>query len=270
MRRNNGLLLSLSLALALLVLSLSVSLSQKSSVSLMSLVGKHYLGDGWGQNNTLTLKADRTFSLIWDTDAGPPFLIAAGKYHVRHDLLYLDTLYARSERGVKWGKRHTLSIVRWGKRLYLVEVQNLLDFCNDINIGYEPRGDIHGSFYLKNIDPLPNVSGLPPLSAKWRSYLLKHPVTGKVLSIQCTGRHDERKGDIIAVRVNVGRQHGLKVGMRLRVPLTKTAAKDWWRSDSMLMIRKVQPRQSICEFVLYAGGMPFTRGAKVTTRADKS
>jgi hypothetical protein len=123
--------------------------------------------------------------------------------------------------------------VKWGGRSYLIPEDGLLNFCNAVNAGVEPRptrddpnynpfrDDAYfGAFFLRGGDEEKKISGLPQLPEKWQSYLLKSPAEGEVLSF-ITG--DE-------AMVTVGSRQGLKVGMRL---FADSGTKQFWDSPSM-------------------------------------
>ncbi len=97
--------------------------------------------------------------------------------------------------------------VRWGGRLYLVPTENrgVLEFCNQVNLGYEPRRAAPGWPYLREGDERIRVTGLPALPKEWRSYLLHSPIGGDVVQVV----------DAKTVVLNVGRERGIKPGMAL-------------------------------------------------------
>ena len=99
--------------------------------------------------------------------------------------------------------------VTWGNRQYLVDENHILDFCNGVNNGWEPQhgGDYPLAFesaYLRIFDEDKPITGLPDLPKKWMPYILKEPVTGKIVGV--TG---------FTATVNRGSADGLKVGMLL-------------------------------------------------------
>jgi len=103
--------------------------------------------------------------------------------------------------------------LKWDDRLYLVPKENLIEFCNAINLGLEPRNSLGtgwylGSSYLRNGDEKKPAKGLPSLSNELIDLLLKKPVEAEVISI-------EREGETEVAIINKGSEAGLKPGMRL-------------------------------------------------------
>ncbi|HEX8887554.1 MAG TPA: hypothetical protein VF779_00145 [Pyrinomonadaceae bacterium] len=108
--------------------------------------------------------------------------------------------------------------IKWDERLYLISEDDVREFCNAINAGAEPRKSFEksdypltdpyfGTFYLRTGDDEKAVKGLPQLPKAWLEYLLKAPLDGEVLYL------DKNNEGVI----NIGKQQGLKVGMRLFV-----------------------------------------------------
>src|SRR5258706_3078216 len=103
--------------------------------------------------------------------------------------------------------------VKWGERLYLMPKEYLIEFCNAINLGLEPRKSVGtdwylGSSYLRNGDENKNVSGHPSLSSDLIDLLLEKPVEGEIINI-------EREGETKVAIINRGTEAGLKPGMRM-------------------------------------------------------
>jgi len=95
--------------------------------------------------------------------------------------------------------------IRWGTRQYLVPKEGVLDFCNAINQGDEPRCQRHGSFFLRAGDWNQPAPGLPDLPTSWLEQVLAKPVQGEL-----TAREGETHW-----RISLRANDGLRVGMRL-------------------------------------------------------
>ncbi|HKY19764.1 MAG TPA: hypothetical protein VJM31_00980 [Vicinamibacterales bacterium] len=89
----------------------------------------------------------------------------------------------------------------------------MLDFINSVNHGWEPRHSAAGLYLLRHGDSDRPVTGAPSIPSEWRDYLLRQPVTGRITSV-ADARHAE---------IDLGRRHGLRVGMVLWAELTPTA-----------------------------------------------
>jgi hypothetical protein len=111
-------------------------------------------------------------------------------------------------------------VVRWDRQVFLVEPDQLLKFCNEVNSGKlrheTPSGG--GILYrVKDFDKK-RPTGLPYVPPEFKEYLLRKPITGSVVKI------GEDKQDV-AVRgkkwfisgtsltLNVGKKDGVRTGM---------------------------------------------------------
>jgi hypothetical protein len=64
--------------------------------------------------------------------------------------------------------------IRWGSRDYLIEDDELADFCAAIHDGSEPRTKPAGRFYLRRGDWNKPVSGMPALPEPWKARIKRH------------------------------------------------------------------------------------------------
>jgi hypothetical protein len=233
--------------------------SKKQGLPPLDISGTYHVGNGFG-GMSMTLDKEGKYIQQGYIDAGsqPPQI--KGTYKVEKNLLLLNT-----KTDVK---RYV--IVTWGKRIYLIPSGQMLEFCNDVNEGWEPRGDIHGDCLLRLGDEKHQADQLPVVPSVWKPFLLEKPVCGKVVSIIHTkkkvlNRSENGYGEIIAVKVDVGAQQGLKAGMLLRIPDTSEFAKKYSSHEEVAVIRKVEANQATAEFVLYVEDMPIVVGSSVST-----
>lgn len=68
----------------------------------------------------------------------------------------------------------TYLAIRWGSRDYLVEEEEVADFCAAINDGSEPRTKPAGRFYLRHGDWNKPVAGIPALPEPCRARIERH------------------------------------------------------------------------------------------------
>jgi hypothetical protein len=114
---------------------------------------------------------------------------------------------------------HELIVVHWDKRIYLVEAEDMIKFCNCVNSG--ELSSIDGpnyQFYLKREAPRGKPSGLPHVPKEFKDYLLKKPIIASVIK-----RHSKHDGVLIAgrefpmsgipVTINAGSKQGVRLGM---------------------------------------------------------
>lgn len=113
------------------------------------------------------------------------------------------------------------TIVQWGKRQYLIPTDELLDFANSVNNGYEPSyrfPGFGGSFFKKKGDEDIRVTGFPNVPESYRRYLLPNPIKGSVTSLGDlkVEKIDGGKTDVrtTIVTLDVGSKQGVLVGMR--------------------------------------------------------
>ena len=79
----------------------------------------------------------------------------------------------------------------------------MLDFCNEINQGREPRNRIQGFYYLRSGDEEKPVVGLPSVPQSWRGHVLAKPLKGSVIAVDSKG----------IAKISLGRRDGIKPGM---------------------------------------------------------
>ena len=110
-------------------------------VSLADLAGEYYEGTGlYGTVLTLDRRGRFRFTTSRD-NLGVPEKHNRGTARLVDGMLLLKPLTVKPV-DEKWETLRThYQPVRWGKRRYLAYGgdRGLLDFCNDINLGYEPR-----------------------------------------------------------------------------------------------------------------------------------
>lgn len=131
--------------------------------------------------------------------------------------------------------------VKWAARLYLIDEEELENFCNAVNLGIEPRPELssdpfYGAFYLRAGDEYKDVTGMPVLPGNWNGFFLKKPVTAKITKIE-----DGEKNEKI-VTVNRGALSGLKIGMRL---IKKNQAPSLWSDARVISVEKYSAGLSV-------------------------
>ena len=257
----------------------------------VDIVGKFAQGDGLC-GNTLVLNADNTFKYSEYTDAGPD-ANWSGTYRYLNNVITLLPSHdiGKSENGrkildayeneIKLNRRWHLGKlmpIRWGSRLYLLSNTEMRSFCNDINLGEEPRGTLLGSYFIREFKAgewnLPAVTGFPQLPKRWRTFLLPKPVTGKVMTVVNTYRDGKlsqgvQEGEIIAVTIGTGSQKGLKPGMVFYVQITPLSG-EAITTGAYAVIREVKPNKCLAELVLHSDSFSIKEGTSVSTRLETS
>ena len=128
-----------------------------------------------------------------------------------------------------WGPGHATDTkefvsLPWGPRLYLVEVNRVVEFCNAINAGVEPRSAAAGQFLLREGDWQKKATGFPSIPKPWQQkYILKEPIETEIQKLVGNFERVEipefpyGNGKLEGIRcaVRMGAKHGLRPGMTL-------------------------------------------------------
>ena len=196
---------------AIWVLALAAVTWADSHVSDGANCGFQVVGNYVRQGKCLQLKGDGRYTEIM---VGSVCSFATdGTYTVCGQKLFLRW----GSVGIKSSYRETqYIIVPWGRRLYIVEYNGLLRFCNSIVNGYrwknfsysEPRESIYGYTYIRKGDEKIPVTGNPKLPVTWKGHLLRRFIRGKIVRVN--------QGGQVAI-ANIGHRDGLRNGDRLMV-----------------------------------------------------
>ena len=143
-------------AAALLLASVLASPAEPSTVE-----GFYFRGDGLGVNHGLDLYAGHHFGFMWRGCLGV-YGRDSGTWSLSGDRLVLTN---------GGGRRGAYHVVRWGARLYLIDDDSMIRFCQSIGREGEPRNDAFGMFYLRSDDWKKPVSGLPAVPEEFVRYL---------------------------------------------------------------------------------------------------
>jgi hypothetical protein len=177
--------------------------------------GSYYQGDGRGVNQRIILSPKAGFVFTWHGCLGL-YDRNFGDVRQENDTLTLKLAYPNSRKGFQ-GIASDLVLIRWGERRYLVAVDEVIEFCNAINSGGEPRIQAHGHFLMRDKDWEKKAEGVPKLPEKYLGFLLKEPIQGKIVAV---GESKTREGSsgirfrTTTVTLNVGKKQGVLAGMR--------------------------------------------------------
>lgn len=170
--------------------------------------GEYYSGDGLGVNISLAVAPRFGYLSEWrgclglyDRNYGP-VACTNGR---------LQLTFRLPKRESSGGIADELIPVHWGPRQYLVAPNEMVEFCNAVNGGIEPRSDMHGLYLLRRGDEAKAATGFPAVPDEFKDYLLAHPVEAEIVDI---GKRTDDKTIII---LNRGKQHGLLPGMELHL-----------------------------------------------------
>jgi hypothetical protein len=116
------------------------------------------------------------------------------------------------------GIEEELIPVSWDSRRYLIPPEYMIEFCNDVNAGWEPRERLHGNYLLRVGDEKTEVSGFPTVPYEYRSYLITRPIEVEIITVGTSRTHSGIfRFKETQVTLNAGETQGLLVGMELYV-----------------------------------------------------
>jgi hypothetical protein len=226
-----------------------------SQIRPIDIACMYYFGDGLGDQATLVLNSDSTFILERSYDVvGVPKTKRSGIYSIvrGHIILFPNWLNIVSYAG----GIHTHYIpIEWGKRRYLIPDEEMIDFCNEINLGREPRESPNGTFFLREGDWVKIVSGFPELQGSWINYLLPEPISGKIIELTEYGH----------AKVNLGNKNHVCTDMKLVV--------QWDDKEESQLMNLIVPVVRVADdYCIIRSDSPksFWIGAKVTSRFKPS
>lgn len=180
--------------------------------------GEYYSGDGMGVNTSLTLAPRSGYVFEWHGCLGL-YDRNYGDVDWRAGRIRLTFTFKNSREGLQ-GIAPVLILVPWGERRYLVPSNEIVEFCNNVNQGREPRPGEHGFFLLRRGDEDKEVEGFPKVPAKYRDYLLPKPVEATIIAV---GQYVTRPSVLdwkfkdTPVTLDAGATQGLRIGMELIV-----------------------------------------------------
>lgn len=153
-------------------------------------------------------------------------------------------------------------IVPWGRRVYLIGDDRLVDFANAVNNGKEPRKTQDGDFFLRDGDWKKPAAGLPLVPVSHRGYFLRSPIAASIVRAEAPRPRDSHWTSEPAQRVvlDAGRAKGLLPGMKLY----PTERGRW----SECRVLSVSGRSSVAEVELLGDPAP-RPGWKLSTRDDR-
>jgi hypothetical protein len=180
--------------------------------------GDYFAGDGLGVNTSLILSPQSGYVFEWHGCLGL-YDRNYGNVVYTNSRIHLSFKFENNRKGFQ-GVAPEFIPVKWGGRQYLIPADEIIDFCNNINEGREPRINAHGFYLLRRGDEKKKVSGFPRLPNEYVHYLLAKPVEATIIIVgQYTTRPSvvDWKFKDTPVTLNAGTKQGLRIGMELVV-----------------------------------------------------
>lgn len=178
--------------------------------------GEYYEGNGLGVGKRLVLAPASGYVFEWHGCLGL-YDRNYGTIVVTNDILHLSFTFTNVQEGFQ-GMDSAFIPIEWGDRRYLIPTNDIVEFCNSVNLGWEPRTGIHGFHFLRKGDERKLVGGLPKVPSGFENYFLKKPVTAKIIAV----KHSSMRPSIASgefrdtfVTLNAGAKQGLLPGMKL-------------------------------------------------------
>lgn len=153
------------------------------STAKIEVAGEFYQGDMAGVEDRLTLRSNHTFRYRWRefgniVDHGHGKV--AGRWRLDGSRLVLVERASENTLGFPL----EYQVVPWGPRLYLVAENRMLEFCNRVNGGFEPRFlPLGGNDFLRAKDWEKAAPGRPEVDPAWMDFLLSRTVKARVTAV---------------------------------------------------------------------------------------
>jgi hypothetical protein len=186
--------------------------------------GEYFKGDGLGMNIMLSIAPKAGYVFEWHGCEGL-YVRDYGTVEWKDGEIRPSHVYKKAV-GNFYGIADALIPVAWGDRKYLISSDEVVDFCNDVNAGFEPRTDEygrryghqeHGMSFLRLGDQEKQVVGPPIVPKDYRPYLLKEPITAAILAVGEPVKKSDRDRVkwTTAVTIDAGKKKGVLPGMQL-------------------------------------------------------
>ena len=213
--------------------------------------GQYYFGDGLGANVSLTLAPKNGFTIVWHG--------CMGLYDQNHgtvewdeDKNILKMSFAFEVEKEYYIGRYASEYkpIRWGERVYLIPANEIVQFCNEINSGSEPRKGLWGESFLRRGDEKKETQGKPVLPEEFMSCLFDEPVDAAITSVKGVRETRDITDSpvfITTVVISKGKKDGLVPDMKLYV----MEPEDIFES---MKLTKVEETQSEGEFHIWSSG----------------
>lgn len=180
--------------------------------------GEYFAGDGRGVNIALTVAPRSGYVFEWNGCLGL-YDRNYGALTSTDGRIRLSFTFENRREGFE-GIAPEFVSVSWGRRRYLIPADKIIEFCNSVNDGREPRMGAQGSHLLRKGDEKKKAAGFPKVPKEFRVYLLAKPIEATIIAV---GPRAARSGSSglrfkdTKVTLNAGTQQKLRAGMELFV-----------------------------------------------------
>lgn len=240
--------------------------------------GEYFKGDGVGMNIPLSIAPMAGYVYEWYGCEGL-YVRDYGTVEWKDGEIRPTHTYKNTVSDGFYGIADALIPVAWGDRKYLISPDEIVDFCNDVNAGREPRTSeygrrhgMHAMGFLRLGDGEKQAVGLPMVPQDYRPYLLEEPITASIIAIgkpvKNSGRYVEKW--TTAVTIDVGKKQGMLPGMQLYLIDPKRDANSLgiYDIDSLRISRVEKDKaEAVLEQIDNQNRSPYLKvGWKVSTR----
>ncbi len=140
-------------------------------------------------------------------------------------------LHDRRLKAVEWTTRR-LAPIEWDNRVYLVDEDKIIEFCNRVNAGDEPRsGQVGWPFFLREGDWEKSANDKPKLPKEFAEYLIDVPFEATVL-----------KQDKYVLNLDRGFDDGVRIGLKMWARFEGE-----YKYTSVLEVVSVDPESCVAE-----------------------
>lgn len=177
--------------------------------------GSYYHGDGLGVNASLTMAPSNGFVFVWTGCLGVYDRNYGDVTHTDRGTIQLRFEFVNDEKGFQ-GVSPEFVPIAWGERHYLLEPDRVIDFCNSVNSGWEPRDGAHGFYFLRRGDESKPVEGMPTVDDFHKPYMPADAIKAQIIEVgESTSTTSEYGITTVTakVKLNVGSNDKVLPGM---------------------------------------------------------
>lgn len=156
--------------------------------------------------------------------------------------------------------------ISWGRRSYLVPIEQMARFCSEVNAGIEPRKKGGIRWFMRAGDAERPVAGSPSVPARFEPWLLDQPLQANIVAVNRTWKFTptlDREVPISILTLDAGEETGFRAGMCLYVPGTAPP------TDGIIEIQRAAARSAIAVMRHFGSRPSPAVGTALSTRRQQ-